>query len=200
MNESCLASEVFVQTDEIILCHKCDYQAEDNIDLDGHTYSEHAVENNLTCRYCENAFDTKKELMIHRKKYHIERVNVCREFSKGVCPLTDSVCWYNHQEKVNEVGTISFNCNKCDEVFSNKSEYMHHKKPKHRNYIPYCSNHLQGTCWFDETKCWFSHDNTNVSDKSENDNGKTENKEIMEKIFNMMENFTKRIMKIEERL
>ena len=77
---------------------------------------------------------------------------------------------------------------------------MHHKKAKHRNYIPDCSNHLQGNCWFDETKCWFSHDNTNVSDKRENDNGKTENKEIMEKIFNMMENFTKRIRKIEERL
>jgi hypothetical protein len=43
MKKSCLASEAFVQTDEIILSNKCDYQAEDNIDLDGHTYSEHAV-------------------------------------------------------------------------------------------------------------------------------------------------------------
>ena len=41
MKESCLSSDVFVQTDDIIFCNKCDYQAENNIDLDGHTYSEH---------------------------------------------------------------------------------------------------------------------------------------------------------------
>ena len=77
---------------------------------------------------------------------------------------------------------------------------MHHKKAKHRNFVPCCRNNLQGTCWFDETKCWFTHDDTKESDKSENDKEKTEKKEIMEKIFNMMETFTKRIMKIEERL
>ena len=87
------SDSVPVQTDEIILCHKSDYQAEDNIDLDGHTYSEHAVENYLTCCYCQNAFDYKKELMIHWEKYHIERVNTCRDFSEGVCPFTDRVCW-----------------------------------------------------------------------------------------------------------
>ena len=53
---------VSVQTDDILMCHKCDYQAEDNIDLDGHTYTEHAVEKYLTCRYCENSFDSKKGL------------------------------------------------------------------------------------------------------------------------------------------
>ena len=33
---------------------------------------------------------------------------------------TDSVCWYNHQEKVYEVGTIynAFKCNKCDKFLT----------------------------------------------------------------------------------
>ena len=47
--------------------HKCDYEPEDVYDFDAHTYSEHAPENYLTCRYYEYGFDTKKELMIHRK-------------------------------------------------------------------------------------------------------------------------------------
>ena len=77
---------------------------------------------------------------------------------------TDSVYWYNHQEKVYEVGTIynAFKCKKCDEVFNNKSEFMYHKKAKHRNYVPDCRNNLQGTCWFDKTKSWFTHDNINA--------------------------------------
>jgi hypothetical protein len=32
----------------------------------------------------------------------------------------------------------AFNCNKCDKGFSNKSEFMYHKKAKHRNYVPDC--------------------------------------------------------------
>ena len=127
---------------------------------------------------------------------------MCRDFPKGVCPFTDSVCWYNHEENVHEVETVSnvFECNKCEEVFRSKSDFMYHKKAKHKNYVPECRNNLQGTCWFDEKNCWFIHDNTKESDNSENDKEKTENKEIMEKMFNMMETFTKRIMKIEERL
>ena len=43
---------------------------------------------------------------------------------------TDSVCWYNHREKVNVVGMVSnaFNYTKCGKVLSNKSEFMYHKK------------------------------------------------------------------------
>jgi hypothetical protein len=48
------------QTEEIILCHKCDFAAEDKDELDAHTYTEHASENYLTCRYCEYGFESKK--------------------------------------------------------------------------------------------------------------------------------------------
>ena len=198
--ESCKLSTVSVQTEEIILCHKCDYEADDIYELDAHTYSEHLPESYLTCRYCEYGFDTKKELMIHRKKHHIDRVNTCRDFSNGVCPFVDSVCWYKHSEAVLTIGEVSntFKCNLCDEGYTSKSEIMYHKKLKHR--APQCKNNIQGTCWFGEEKCWFAHNQIKESDKNENDEENTKNNEIMEKMFKMMETFTERIMKLEERI
>ena len=139
---------VSVQTEEIIVCHKCDFEAEDKYDLDAHTYTEHSSDNYLTCRYCEYCFDTKKELMIHRKKHHLDKVNMCRDFSKGMCPFEDKICWYNHSETV--IGTsmdmAGVKCNLCDENFINKSELMCHRKQNHRNTVPECKNYDQGTC------------------------------------------------------
>ena len=42
--DSPILESVSVQTDEIILCHKCDYEAEDRYDLDAHTWSVHESE------------------------------------------------------------------------------------------------------------------------------------------------------------
>ena len=186
---------------EIILCHKCDYEAEDKYELDAHTYTEHDAEQYLICRFCEHCFNTKKELMIHRKKYHIERVNICRDFSKGVCPFIDNVCWYKHDQSVNEGGidTAKIKCNKCDKEFGNKPEFMRHKKQEHRQSVPACVNETQGTCVFGEEKCWFRHNNKDGNNQTNNKDKVNENKEVMERIFNMMENMTNRIMKMEER-
>ena len=74
------------------------------------SYTEHDAEHYLTCRFCENCFNTKKELMIHRKKYHIERVNICRDFSKGVCPFVDNVCWHDQTVIEREIATTKLKC------------------------------------------------------------------------------------------
>ena len=127
--EHLLESKV-LKTDGILLYHKCDYEAEDKYELDAHTYTEHDAEQYLICRFCEHCFNTKKELMIHRKKYHIERVDICRDFSRGVCPFIDNVCRYKHDQTVNEgeIATPKIKCNKCDKEFGNKPEFMKHKK------------------------------------------------------------------------
>ena len=39
-----LSSSVSTQTEEIILCHKCDYEAEDKYELDAHTWELHDTE------------------------------------------------------------------------------------------------------------------------------------------------------------
>ena len=136
--------------------------------------------------------------MIHRKKYHIDRVNNCRDFSKGSCPFVDNVCWYKHDQTVNEGGIAvdKIKCNKCDKEFDNKPEFMKHKKQHHRQSVPACVNKAEGNCVFGEDKCWFIHDETNKTDNKDEEN---ENKEVMERIFKMMETMTNQIMKIEER-
>jgi hypothetical protein len=84
---------VSVQTEKIILCHKCDFEAEDRSHIDAHTCTDHSSDNYLTCRYCEYCFGTKKELMIHRKQHHLDKVNMCRDFARGICPFVDKICW-----------------------------------------------------------------------------------------------------------
>ena len=74
---------------------------------------------------------------------------------------------------------------------------MYHKKKSHRNKIKPCKNNILGTCWFGESNCWFEHET------EENDNIKTNgisntNEEVIAKMFNLMETFTNRIMKLEE--
>ena len=58
-------------------------------------------------------------------------------------------------------------------------------------------NSSQKTCSYGADKCWFHHNETEDQEKYENQN---QNQEITEKLFNMMEKFTERIMKIEKQM
>jgi hypothetical protein len=140
--------------------------------------------------------------MIHRQKHHLDKVNMCRDFVKGICPFKDKICWYNHSETV--IGTsmdmTRVKCNLCDETFINKSELMSHRKQNHTNTVPECKNYGQGTCWFGDMKCWFKHENIEKNNKNEDNEELSENKEVIEKLFKMMEIITKRIIILEERI
>ena len=79
--DSPILESVSVQTDEIILCHKCDYEAEDRYELDAHTWSAHDDESmevhdyggeihkvdnyadDFKCNFCDNNFKTKRDMM-----------------------------------------------------------------------------------------------------------------------------------------
>lgn len=200
--ESKIVKSVPVQTDEILLCHKCDYIGENIYELDAHSWTEHSPEEYLTCRYCENGFDSKSELMAHRKKHHSNRVNICRDFSNGVCPYVESVCWYNHSETTNTSSTVltRSSCNICDEIFTSRSELMHHNKKKHKNKVPLCKKSIHGTCWFGNDNCWFIHQEVDDGEKITKDDEITKDKEMVAKIFDMMEAFTKRLIEIEQKV
>ena len=187
-------NSIQVQTDEILLCHKYDYEPEDVYDLDAHTYSSQGVDVYLTCRYCGNSFDSKPELMLHRKKHHVHQVNICRNFSSGVCPYEESVCWYKHMDSeiTSEVILSRIKCTVCDLEFTSRSELMYHKKKEHRTQVAQCKN--IGKCWFGKDKCWFNHDESKECEEMGEHEKSTEN------IFKMVETFTKRIITIEEKL
>ena len=103
-----LSSSVSTQTEEIVLCHKCDYEAEDKYELDAHTWELHDTEANediVTCWYCDDDFETKLDLMKHKKREHADRVNNCIKYAEGVCPFGEDSCWYHHIQTGKYSGT-----------------------------------------------------------------------------------------------
>ena len=142
--------------------------------------------------------------MVHRKKKHLNKINKCQRFLAGSCNFEDDACWYQHKQKDTgnrlEGELIRIKCNTCDKVFETKFELMHHRKREHIQEVPQCTKSKNGTCWFSAKTCWFHHEEI----ERMNDNGNDDkvrnniyNEEMIGKMFNMMEVFTQRILKLE---
>ena len=56
---------------------------------------------------------------------------------------------------------------------------------------------MKGLCWYGADKCWLRHTETETCNEQ---NAINKNTEITEKIFKMMETFTKRIMQLENQI
>ena len=185
---------VEVQT-EIIRCEECEFPADDMNDLVYHMYEFHPIEDNeigIKCYYCSNKFITKSELMMHRKQFHDEKVRVCNGFSDGKCVFGDD-CWYSHNPD-NEVLLEDYTCNICDNIFKDKSEYMHHRKKEHKEKVLNCKHGNNGGCHFGHGKCWFIHnDIQNIEETKEKEN----TNEIMQKLVEMFERQTEKILLLE---
>ena len=188
-----------VQTEDMnrMFCVECEYPAEDLFDLGEHMYEVHAELNDeytIACHYCGNHFKSKGDLMIHRKKAHEERVSQCSLFLEGKCTFGEE-CWYSH--KNNSRKTLAeYKCKICEKVFKVKSEFMKHRRNEHIESVPLCRDASNGTCHFGNMKCWFNHEDV----ENLNENGNNVNQEVVDKIFDMMENFTQRILEIENNL
>ena len=51
----------------------------------------------VNCRICLSEFHDKNEMMIHRKKEHIDKVGMCKNISAGLNYIKEPVhYWYNH--------------------------------------------------------------------------------------------------------
>jgi hypothetical protein len=178
--------------DEGFLCRFCPKWFEREIEFKGHI-GDHS--NLLSCNYCEDKFDTKNSLMKHNKQKHSERLSTCWNFSTGHCHLGDENCWFLHKDKDKSADVVQYECNLCNEVFQGKSQFMKHRKSKHNSDIEKCSYASGGVCKFGADKCWYSHNNNEnyaYQDKSNN-------QEIFDKLFQMMEKMTDRILYIENK-
>ena len=141
--------------------------------------------------------------MEHRKETHIEKVQQCSYFLEGNCDFNDE-CWYVHSSTQSD-GVIEFKCRICDNKFSNKKTFMQHRKKDHVQNVVFCKNALKGTCHFGAKNCWFNHHDNEITYTSENETENGEylqntNQEMMEKLFEMMEKFTQRIIQIENKI
>ena len=206
------------QTDTVLACQKYDFKVDDIYEFYGHRWTEHeddelganevgdvghddhdqALEENevieknadnpISCNFCDDTFESIRSLMTHKKSTHKEKLSVCRNFSAGFCEFGDKLCWFSHSSQNGE--PVVVNCNNCSETFHSLTDYLHHKKREHGDTVKECKNK---ECRYGEQSCWYHHANKVNLEKKDN-------QEITEKIFNMMETFTNRIVNIENRI
>ena len=82
---------------------------------------------------------------------------------------------------------------------------MKHKKIMHSEYVQSCKNETDGTCQQGSQNCWFNHKetendaNANMNDINIENNyeKKNQNDEIMQKMVEMIEKYSQRIVILE---
>ena len=57
----------------------------------------------IECYFCDEAFPTKGEVMMHRKNKHSKTVKACNKFDNQTCNKTEATCWFKHIEKEKQV-------------------------------------------------------------------------------------------------
>ena len=120
---------------------------------------------------------------------------MCKFFAEGHCERA-SECWYRHDETAEPVAKES-KCSLCDKVFKTRYDFMHHKKNAHPEIVPECRDNY-GTCKIGVTKCWFIHHDIEVNNENDiRENAHGKNQEMIEKLFDMVEKFTERIIQLE---
>ena len=85
------------------------------------------------CDSCDMSFHTKQDLMIHRKKEHIEKVPTCWNYIEGNC-LWENSCWFNHTDNSSTLEK----CNICGQKFKTIKDLKLHKKNQHPINVPLC--------------------------------------------------------------
>ena len=63
------------------------------------SFTEKEVDLGHACDKCEKVFESKSDLMKHRKTEHGSVISKCRKFAQGNCDYTDSTCWFSHIEQ-----------------------------------------------------------------------------------------------------
>ena len=184
-------------------CKICIYTAtcEEEIKLhleEEHGYTGFYADDSIPCKHCDKLLDSEYELKTHIKKCHPGTLGTCNFYLRGNCMYDENVCWYSHtiKESDKNVRQQDFDCKFCEKVFERKSDFMRHRKIEHPEKIAICTNQRDSWCIFGSENCWYRHDNHITNEKIEN----IENSELIQRIFNMMEEFTERITNVENQL
>ena len=140
---------------EIYLCGDCDYVAECMHDFDDHTHTPHQEENSslFTCKFCDERFETLKEVMTHNRLMHTSNVQHCKQFLENSCFYGDN-CWFMHSKTFRN-SDPTFDCNHCELKFRSQNVLREHTKLLHTQFVFNCKN--EDICKFGPQKCWFVH-------------------------------------------
>ena len=111
--------------------------------------------------------------MKHKKVKHREKVSICKNYNDSGCPFEDEKCWFLHIR--NEE---TFKCNICDTSLESKSDFMKHRRNKHKERVQMCKN--KEKCVFGNS-CWFIHealDNQKINKNNEKKENIVKNFEV----------------------
>ena len=136
----------------------------------------------IKCRYCDEEFGLKWNLMMHRKNNHEATVAICRNYADGNCSFTAEACWWVHVRRGNNEESIQ--CFICSETFNNKSKLMSHRKKKHSSFVQICSQFSNKSCRFQEDFCWYSHRTEEENAASEDEEKECEIPSVFRKVLN----------------
>ena len=149
-------------------CLECGFQGTEQSELNRHILLKHRIQ----CKNCEKVFETKPELMVHRKEEHYSLVALCRKGEE--CHFLDR-CWWKHKAEDGK----SIQCFFCESNFPTKREVMMHRKSHHGRTVKTCEKFLVKSCNYSEATCWFKHETAN--DKSKESNLLNENNSVFRK-------------------
>ena len=195
------------QTDSIIdkelSCTECIFHGSNEEEMRFHVTSIHSLpepvdRNKFTCNVCRQKFEEKWELMAHRKEKHLTSVKTCKYFLQGICGFDDKVCWFRHKQSDDQVPSFPqtlqvFKCSLCGKAFNSKRDFMEHRKIEHLDKVSECKEKKNGWCRFVNEECWFKHND-------ESKNSGIENSDMMKRLFDMMEAFSKRMAFMESQI
>ena len=150
----------------------------------------------IKCDLCEKVYKNKHELMIHKKKEHLDSVSECWNFSAGFCEW-DNNCWFKHSEDMEKMRK-EFKCTVCDKIFQTKMNFMEHRRSAHPSLTAKCKNIDYGYCDYG-VNCWFRHTDEIMNNKEDNENndGSNNPENVMQRVFKLMEEMTIRMTRLE---
>ena len=195
-------------------CNDCSFQGYSKIELEQHLKTTHhgpSEANKITCHTCAKMFYSKSDLMKHRKVEHIDIIKKCRFFAAGGCEFEKEVCWFRHDNEVEQSRTRKtpdldnlFKCRFCEKTFQEKSAFMLHRKNDHQRVVKQCRNYNEEGCSFTNEQCWYKHsENRHEKSLSETEEEhasgfwkapmNTPPDDLMPRIISMMENILKEV-------
>ena len=150
-------------------CTQCFFQGSNSEELEKHINIKHTTQGGMTCRNCGKMFETKPNLMDHRKTEHLASVAPCRNNMEGLCSYSNRMCWWSHeaQNESKEPSGGNIKCYICSKMFGNKGAMMTHRKKEHSNVVRVCNMFLSNECRYNNSACWYSHEEDNKAKNNE---------------------------------
>ena len=181
-------------------CMECYFQGTNSSELTNHIKLKHKVDQtrttgSLKCRNCGETFNSKSNLMDHRKDKHLGTVASCKNNLQGTCSFSSKMCWWNHSDQSNE---DIIKCYNCGGTFPTQKTMMIHRKTAHTGVIRKCNLFLENRCRYNEDSCWFKHEEVTIEEEEKETSDKDE--QYAESVFQkVQENLDPPIEKQEQK-